>query len=110
MTPMDTDDTDLAEEEAAASEDDGEPKHDIALVLGDLTDEQRAGIEQQLASVDAKLDEVTAQLTELSTRDTWRSSGVHVELFDSGQTMIKATVEDTEEEIEFNVELRPSNF
>ena len=35
---------------------------------------------------------------------------MHVELFDSGQTMIKGGVEDTEVEIEFNVELRPSNF
>ena len=85
-------------------------EHDITLVLGDLGDDQRAAIEQQLATVDAKLADLTAQLTERSGRDTWQTGGVHVELFESGQTMIKALVEDTDQEIQFNVELRPSNF
>jgi hypothetical protein len=100
MSGMDTDETETT----------NETEHDISLVLGDLTDEQRSAIEEQLGAVSAKLTELTAALTERSGRETWQTSGVHVELFDSGQTMIKASVEDTEVEIEFNVELRPSNF
>jgi hypothetical protein len=84
--------------------------HDIGLVLGELTDEQRSAVEEQLGAADARLTELTASLTERSGRDTWRTGGVQVELFDSGQTMIKGVVEDTEVEIGFNVELRPSNF
>jgi hypothetical protein len=84
--------------------------HDIGLVLGELTDEQRAAIQEQLDAVDARLSELTAALAERSGRDSWRTSGVHVELFESGQTMIEGVVEDSEEELEFNVELRPSNF
>ena len=100
MTGMDTDETETTEE----------TEHDIALVLGALSDDQRSAIQEQLDAVDARLKELTAALTERSGRDTWQTGGVHVELFDSGQTMIKGGVEDTEEEIEFNVELRPSNF
>jgi hypothetical protein len=98
MSGMDTDDTQTTEE------------HDIALVLGDLTDEQRSTIDQQLDAVGAKLTELTATLAERSGRDTWQTGGVRVELFESGQTMIKGAVEDTDVDIEFNVELRPSNF
>jgi hypothetical protein len=88
----------------------GESAHDIGLVLGELTGEQRSAIQEQLDAANARLAELTASLTKRSGRDSWRTGGVHVELFDSGQTMIKGGVEDTEVEIEFNVELRPSNF
>jgi hypothetical protein len=98
MTGMDTEDT--ATEE----------KPDIALVLGELDDDRRATIQEQLDAVEAKLNEVTAALTERSGRDSWRTTGVHVEVYESGQAMIKGIVDDPEEEIEFNVELRPSNF
>lgn len=109
---MDTDDTDLIEEDAAAEGGDepADKSHDIALVLGELDDEQRAAIQEQLDAVDARLAEVTATLAERSGRDTWTTTGVHVELFESGQTMIKGFTRDTDAEIEFNVELRPSNF
>jgi hypothetical protein len=98
MSGMDTDATETTEE------------HDITLVLGDLTDEQRSAIDEQLEAAGARLTELTASLAERSGRDTWRTTGVHVELFESGQTMIKGLVEDTDVDIEFNVELRPSNF
>src|SRR5262249_48115030 len=51
-----------------------------------------------------------AALAERSGRDSWRTTGVHVEIYESGQAMIKGIVDDPEEEIEFNVELRPANF
>jgi hypothetical protein len=100
MGDMDTEETETTDE----------AEHDISLVLGELADEQRTAIQEQLDAADAKLADLTAKLTERSGRDTWQLSGVRVELFDSGQTMIKGGVEDTDEEIEFNVELRPSNF
>src|SRR5262245_27026439 len=90
--------------------DDTETTPDISLVLGELDDEQRAGLQEQLDAVGARLDELTSTLTERSGRDSWTTKGVHVEVYDSGQAMIKGVVEDTEEEMEFNVELRPSNF
>ena len=39
---------------------------------------------------------MTATLAERSGRDSWTTTGVHVELFESGQTMIKGVVEDTD--------------
>ena len=79
-------------------------------MLGDLTTSSARGSRSSSTRPARGSTELTAALTERSGRDTWRTSGVHVELFDSGQTMIKGSVEDTEVEIEFNVELRPSNF
>src|SRR5262245_44452599 len=85
-------------------------KPDISLVLGQLDDEQRAAIQEQLDAVDAKLADVTAKLADRSGRESWTTTGVHVEVYDSGQAMIKAVVQDGEVEMEFNVELRPGNF
>ena len=102
MSRMDTEDT--ATEETAGE------KPEIGLVLGELDDDRRAAIQQQLDAVDEKLAGVVAQLTDRSGRDSWRTSGVHVEVYESGQAMIKAIVDDPEEELEFNVELRPGNF
>ena len=111
MSAMDTDDTDLIEEEAAAeSATTTSRRTTSASCWASSTDDQRAQIQEQLDAVGARLDEVTATLAERSGRDSWKTNSVHVELFESGQTMIKASVEDTEEDIEFNVELRPSNF
>jgi hypothetical protein len=96
MSAMETEETDA--------------KPDLALVLGDISDDQRTAIQEQLDAVDARLTELTAALTERSGRDSWATKGVRVEVYESGQAMIKGGVEDTEEEMEFNVELRPSNF
>src|SRR5262245_26039948 len=85
-------------------------KPDISLVLGELDDARRAAIQEQLDAVDARLTELTATLAERSGRESWETPGVHVEVYDSGQAMIKGLVRDTEAEIEFNVELRPGNF
>jgi len=83
---------------------------DITLVLGELDDGRRAAIEEQLDAADTRLTGLTATLTERSGRESWETPGVHVELYDSGQAMIKGIVRDPEVEIEFNVELRPGNF
>ena len=96
MSAMETEETDA--------------KPDLALVLGDISDDQRTAIQEQLDAVDARLTELTAALTKRSGRDSWATKGVRVEVYESGQAMIKGGVEDTEEEMEFNVELRPSNF
>src|SRR5262245_18143334 len=87
-----------------------ETRPDITLVLGELDDERRPAIEEQLDAADARLTGLTATLTERSGRESWETPGVLVERYDSGQAMIKGIVRDTEVEIEFNVELRPGNF
>ena len=60
MSGMETDETATTDEAG----------HDIGLVLGELTDEQRAAVEQQLDAAGAKLADLTAKLTERSGRDT----------------------------------------
>ena len=108
---MEIDENDVMEEEEVeeeAAEEAAPP--DIGLVLGALDDDRRASIQEQLDVADKRLAELTATLTERSGRDTWATSGVHVELYESGQAMIAGVVDDPAEGITFNVELRPSNF
>jgi hypothetical protein len=104
MSRMDTDENDVTEEEEPL------PVYDIALVLGAIDDERRAQLQAQLDDAGRRLEELTATLAERSGRDSWKTNGARVELFDSGQSMIKGSVVDPEEELEFNVELRPDNF
>jgi hypothetical protein len=100
---LDTDDGPEAEAEEGES-------HDISLVLGELDDERRAQIQEQLDAASNRLEKLKATLAERSGRSSWTTRGVHVEVFESGQSMIKGAVKDPEEQMEFNVELRPSNF
>ena len=105
MNRMDTEENNVTEEEAEET-----PVYDIALVLGAIDDERRAQLQEQLDAAGDRLREVTATLVERSGRDSWKTRGVRVEIYDSGQSLIKGNVVDPEEELEFNVELRPSNF
>jgi hypothetical protein len=79
-------------------------------VLGELDDERRAGIQEQLDAAGARLGEVAATLTERTGSDDWKTRGVRVEVYESGQSLIKGSVKGTDPELEFGVELRPSNF
>jgi hypothetical protein len=107
---MDTEENEL--EAAGAGDDDAAEagQYDIGIVLGQLDDGLRAQVEEQLEAAGKRLTELTATLTERSGRDSWKTEGAHVEVFESGQSMIRGLVEDPEAGIEFNVELRPSNF
>jgi hypothetical protein len=98
-----TDDERPAEEEQAEG-------YDIALVLGELDDDRRAQIQEQLDAAGARLEEVAATLAERSGTDNWTTRGVRVEVYESGQSLIKGSVKGTDPELEFGVELRPSNF
>jgi len=113
MSGMDTDDVTNEETTDEAPRDDepeGQEDYDISLVLGELDEERRAQIQEQLDGIDRRLEELTETLSERSGRESWHTDGVRVEVFESGQSMIKAGVSDPEEGMEFGVELRPSNF
>jgi hypothetical protein len=101
---LDTDDA------SSAEEDEKGVSHDISLVLGDLEGDRRTQIQEQLDAAGSRLEELKASLAERSGRSSWTTRGVYVEVFESGQSMIKGAVKDPEEQMEFNVELRPSNF
>jgi hypothetical protein len=92
------------------AEDEDAQDYDIALVLGALDDEQRVRIQEQLDAAGARLEEVAAVLAERSGTDNWKTRGVRVEVYESGQSLIKGSVKGTDPDIEFGVELRPSNF
>ena len=113
MSGMDTDDvTNEQQVDDAPGGDEAGPQDDfdIGLVLGELDEARRAQIQEQLDGIDRRLEELTETLTERSGRESWRTDNVRVEVFESGQSMIKAGVSDPEEGIDFGVELRPSNF
>jgi hypothetical protein len=113
MRGMDTDDVtnEQATDEAPGSDEpEGHEDYDISLVLGELHDEPRAQIQEQLDGIDRRLEELAETLSERSGRESWHTDGVRVEVFESGQSMIKAGVSDPDEGMEFGVELRPSNF
>ena len=113
MSGMDTDDVTNEETTDAAplgDEPEGQQDYDISLVLGELGEERRGQIQEQLDGIDRRLEELTETLAERSGRESWQPDTVRVEVFESGQSMIKAGVSDPEEGMEFGVELRPSNF
>ena len=70
----------------------------------------RTQIQEQLDAAGSRLEELKASLAERSGRSSWQTRGVHVEVFESGQSMIKGVVKDPEEQMAFTVEPRPSNF
>jgi hypothetical protein len=110
---MDTEENETEEpdtDDAPSAEEEGGQSYDISLVLGDLEGDRRAQIQEQLDAAGSRLQELMASLAEKSGRTSWATRGVYVEVFESGQSMIKGAVRDPEEQMEFNVELRPSNF
>jgi hypothetical protein len=110
---MDTDDVtneQQVDDAPGGKEPGAQEDFDISLVLGELDEERRAQVQEQLDGIDRRLEQLTETLAERSGRESWQTDNVRVEVFESGQSMIKAGVSDPEEGIEFGVELRPGNF
>jgi hypothetical protein len=82
---------------------------DLRPVLGELDDEQSSLVRERLEAADTQLDGLREELSERSGRP-WETTGVALQRFDSGQTLLKGVVNDPEEGITFSVELRPRNF
>jgi hypothetical protein len=104
-------DDELIEDDDAVEEDAEEAAAppDLSVVFGELDDAQRVHVQEQLDLAGARLTELAATLAERSGRP-WETSGVNVELYDSGQAMVNGVVDDPVDGITFTVELRPSNF
>jgi hypothetical protein len=82
---------------------------DLGAVLGALDEEQSTRVRVQLEAADARLDGLRQELDDRSGR-TWQTTGVAVQRYESGQTLVKGVVNDPDEGITFTVELRPRNF
>ena len=103
---------DMTEEETAGgAEESAEeaPPPDLSRVFGELDDERKALIQEQLDIAGKRLTDLAATLGERSGR-SWKTNGVNVEVYESGQAMVNGAVEDPAEGITFSVELRPGNF
>jgi hypothetical protein len=85
-------------------------KPDIAVVLGDLDDDRKAKVLEELEAADGRLETLRADLAERSGRSSWETTGVVLERLESGQARILGTVEDPQEGIFFTAEMRPRNF
>jgi len=82
---------------------------DLTAVFGELDDDRKASIKEQLEAADKRLAELRDTLNERSGRE-WDTTGVSLETYDSGQAMVTAIVKDEAEGITFTAELRPGNF
>ncbi len=103
---------DMNEQEVEKAEEATEevaPPPDLSVVFGELEDDRKALVQEQLDVAGKCLTDLAATLGERSGR-TWKTSGVGVEVYESGQAMVNGAVEDPAEGITFSVELRPSNF
>ena len=100
---------DLPEQEIEEGAGDEASQPDLSAVFGPLDDARRAAVQEQLDAAGETLGGLAAALGERSGR-AWTSSGAAIEVFDSGQAMVKGVVEDSSDGITFTVEARPSNF
>jgi hypothetical protein len=82
-------------------------KPDLSPVFGRLDSSERSMIQQALARAEQRLFTLRQELTEQTNR-SWRSRGIELETYPSGQASIGGYVQDGE--VTFAVELRPHNF
>jgi hypothetical protein len=82
-------------------------KPDLGPVFGRLDSSERSRVLEALARADEKLLALRRELTERTNR-SWRSRGIELETYPSGQASIGGYVQDGE--LTFAVELRPHNF
>ncbi len=101
--------SDMTDEAAEESAEEVAPPPDLSVVFGELDNDRKAAIQEQLDVADKCLTDLAATLGERSGR-VWETTEVHIEVYESGQAMITGVVEDPAEGITFNVELRPRNF
>jgi hypothetical protein len=83
---------------------------ELALVFGEQGEADAAGVREQLEALDGRLAGLRDTLAERSGRESWETTGVALQTFESGQAMISGVVSDAEEGLTFSVELRPQNF
>jgi hypothetical protein len=84
-------------------------KPDLAVVLGELDEEQAAKVAAPLEAVDARLTELAETLNERGGVG-FNTDGVVLETEVSGQAMIVALVENEKRNVAFGAQLRPRNF
>jgi hypothetical protein len=82
---------------------------DLSSVLGELEEEQATMLAEGLSETDAQLAELTDTLNDRGGNE-FHTDGVVLETEVSGQTMIKALLEDGKGTVGFAAELRPRNF
>jgi hypothetical protein len=84
-------------------------KPDLSPVLGELDEEQAAGLTELLAGADERLAALAETLNENGGAG-FATEGVVLEQEWSGQAMIRAMVENEKRNVAFAAELRPQNF
>ena len=82
---------------------------DLDPVFGQLSDDERARVNELLARAETRLTATHAALEE-KTGTTWNYAGVVLETEYSGQASIDAEIEEAGGKVTFSLQLRPRNF